>query len=91
VAFVVALLPEPSWNGPGRFPAVARLASILNSLRVPWVDLQPDFLWPRVPGGPRERNEALWLPADPVHPNAAGHAHFAQRVLKLLRERQLLQ
>jgi lysophospholipase L1-like esterase len=91
VAFVVALLPEPSWNGPGRFPAVARLASILNTLRVPWVDLQPDFLRPRVPGGPRERNEALWLPADPVHPNAAGHALFAQRVLKLLRERQLLQ
>jgi lysophospholipase L1-like esterase len=88
---VVALLPEPSWDGPGRFPALPRLTTMLDALQVPWVDLQPDFMKARGgPGGPAARNEALWLPADAVHPNAAGHAIFARRVLAFLRARSLI-
>jgi lysophospholipase L1-like esterase len=87
---VVALLPEPSWNGPGRFPPTPRLTSALDVMRLPWVDVQPDFLTPRTPGQAAGRDESLWLDADPVHPSAAGHAIIARRVLETLREQQLL-
>src|SRR5262249_43212434 len=90
VAFVVAMLPEPSWEGTGTYPPVDRLGSMLDALGVPWVDLMPEFLGHKPDGSSEGRAANLWLRYDPVHPTPEGQAMFAQAVAKLLREHQLL-
>jgi lysophospholipase L1-like esterase len=90
VAFVVAMLPEPSWYGPGTFPGVDRFGSMLDALGVPWVDLMPDFLQRQADGTLEGRSNNLWLRYDPVHPTAEGQAMFARAVARLLREKGLL-
>ncbi len=90
VAFVVAALPEPTWDGPGTFPGMDRLAAMLDDLGVPWVDLQPAFLQPRPGGEARGRRPELWLRYDPVHPTAEGQRLFAEAVTGLLREKGLV-
>jgi lysophospholipase L1-like esterase len=88
--FVVALLTEPTWEGPGTFPGVERMAALLDALGVAWVDLQPEFL-ERTPDGTLQgRREKLWLRYDFAHPNADGQALFARAVQALLDERGLL-
>jgi lysophospholipase L1-like esterase len=88
---VVAMLPEPTWEGPGGLPAARRLAFYLDHLGVPWLDLMEDFL-AEGPGGERRgRRTDLWLEYDWLHPSPAGHAIEAQRIAAFLRERGLLE
>ncbi|HZL98774.1 MAG TPA: GDSL-type esterase/lipase family protein [Planctomycetota bacterium] len=88
--FVVALLTEPSWEGPGTFPGVERMAALLDSLGVAWIDLQPEYLRRAADGTPLGRRDELWLRYDYAHPNAEGHAIFARAVRELLERRGLL-
>jgi lysophospholipase L1-like esterase len=90
VAFVVAMFPEPSWDGAGTYPAVDRLASMLDALGVPWVDLMPPFLEHKPDGSLAGRSAKLWLRYDPVHPTPEGQALFAEGIARLLREKDLL-
>jgi lysophospholipase L1-like esterase len=89
VTVVVALMPEPTWSGPGPYPPRARLAAILDAHGLPWVDLMPDFL---VQGedGATQRNPELWQPLDFSHPSAAGQRVIAERIVRFLRESELL-
>jgi len=88
--FVVAMLPEPTWTGPGTFPGVERLAALLDQLGVPWVDVQPEVL-KRAPDGTLQGQQpGIWQRYDPVHPTPAGQRIIAEDVAKLLREKGLL-
>lgn len=89
VTVVVALMPEPTWSGPGHYPPRDRLVAILDGLGLPWVDLMPDFLITDEDGSTR-RNEALWLKLDLSHPNPDGQRRIAERVTGFLRENELL-
>ncbi|HYN63046.1 MAG TPA: hypothetical protein VES36_00460, partial [Candidatus Limnocylindrales bacterium] len=91
VRLVVALLTEPSWEGPGTFPGVERMAALLDALGVSWVDLQPEFLERADDGTLKGRREALWLRYDYAHPNAEGQALFARAIHTLLEQQGLLQ
>jgi lysophospholipase L1-like esterase len=87
VTLVFALLPEPSWAELAEFPAEDRMTAILDSLGVPWVDLQRDFVgrgWDSAP------DRGLWQRYDSVHPNVQGHELIARRVAELLAEKDLL-
>ena len=88
---VVAMLPEPTWEGPGSLPAVRRLAFYLDHLGVPWLDLMEDFLSEGPLGERRGRRTDLWLEYDWLHPSPAGHSIEAQRIAAFLRERGLLE
>jgi lysophospholipase L1-like esterase len=90
VAFVVAMFPEPSWDGRGTYPGVERLGSMLDALDVPWVDLMPEFLGRKPDGSLEGRAPNLWLRYDPVHPTPEGQALLAEAVAKLLRDKGLL-
>lgn len=83
--FMVAMLPEPTWDGPGTFPAVERLASLLDSIGVPWVDVQPDFL-PRPATSKDWKKSDLWLRYDPFHPTARGQRIFAEVIARKLNQ-----
>lgn len=87
--FAVAMLPEPSWEGPGAYPPRERLAALLDALGVPWVDVQADFLGRGPRGAAVGRREELWQRHDPVHPTAEGQRVQAEAVAALLRERGL--
>ena len=87
---VVALLTEPTWEGPGTFPGVERMAALLDALGVAWVDVQPDFLRRDADGTPNGRRDELWLRYDYAHPNADGQALFARAIRELLERRGLL-
>jgi len=81
VKLLVALLPEPTWDGPGTFPATDRMTALLDALDVPWVDVQPDFLQSRsADGTPAGKRPGLWLRYDPFHPTPEGQAIFAQTI-----------
>jgi hypothetical protein len=63
---------HPASSYPGR------LESIANRLGLDFLDLEPVF---------KERyrgRESLFLPYDPDHPNAAGHALAAEAIAKFL-------
>ncbi|MGQ0554008.1 MAG: SGNH/GDSL hydrolase family protein [Planctomycetota bacterium] len=81
---VVAMFPEPTWEGPGTFPSVDRLAALLDHLQVPWVDVQPDFLGRSAQGELLGARPELWQRYDPVHPTPAGQELMARRVAELL-------
>lgn len=89
VTVVVALMPEPTWSGPGPYPPRDRLAAILDELGLPWVDLMADFLIAGDDGSTR-RDPALWLELDLSHPNTKGQQRIAERVVRFLRESELL-
>jgi lysophospholipase L1-like esterase len=91
VHFVVALLTEPTWEGPGTFPGVERMAAMLDALGVPWVDLQPPFMNRDADGTPNGRRPELWLRHDYEHPNRDGHAIFARVIRGLLERSGLLE
>ena len=91
VRFAVALLTEPTWEGPGTFPGVERMAVMLDALGVPWVDLQPPFMNHDPDGTPRGRRGELWLRYDDEHPNPDGHAIFAREIRALLESRGMLE
>jgi len=89
-AFALAMLPEPSWDGPGAYPAAERLAALLDALGVPWVDVQEAFLGRGPRGAAVGRREDLWQRFDPVHPTAEGQLLQAEAVARLLREHGLV-
>lgn len=89
VAVVVAMMPEPTWPGPGPYPPRARLAAMLDDLGVAWVDLMPAFLVTEADGTSR-RDDALWQEFDFVHPNDEGQRRIAAGVVQFLGERELL-
>jgi len=88
--FAVALLPEPTWEGRGPFPGAERLEALLDSLGVPWIDVQPDFMGRDPDGTPHGRRPELWQEHDPFHPDAAGQALMARSVAALLDQARLL-
>lgn len=88
--FLVAIMSEPSWDGPGTFPGVPRMARDLSALGIAWVDLQPDFI-ERTAEGRWQKKPGLWQPYDPTHPTAAGHALYAARIAEKLRELRLFE
>jgi lysophospholipase L1-like esterase len=90
VSFAVAMLPEPTWDGPGAYPPAERLAALLDALGVPWVDVQEDFLRRGPRGDAIGRREDLWQRHDPMHPTAEGQFVQAEAVAALLRERGLV-
>ncbi len=89
--FVVAALPDPTWTGPGTFPAVDRLDALLDELAVPWIDVQPPFLGRGPDGEAAGRRHGLWLHYDPVHPSAEGHAVMTETIAGLLQRDGLVQ
>jgi lysophospholipase L1-like esterase len=86
VKLLVALFPEPTWDGPGTFPATERMTVMLDYLGVPWVDVQPAFLERDETGAWKGKGQDLWLRHDPFHPTPKGQAILADQVLAKLRQ-----
>lgn len=89
IPLMVALLPDPTWKGPGTYPGVDRMTALLDHLNVPWVDLQPDFLLPG-DGETIGKTDGLWQRYDFSHPSARGQRLIAQRCAEALRAHALL-
>jgi lysophospholipase L1-like esterase len=86
VKLLVAQMPEPSWDGPGRFPGAERLDAMLASLEVPTVDLQPAFFEFDEAQKRVVKAKGLWQRYDPVHPTPKGHHLIAEGIATKLRE-----
>lgn len=86
VRFLVVQMPEPTWDGPGRFPGAERLDTLLASIDVPTIDLQPPFLHFDEAKKQVVKRPELWLRYDPFHPTAAGQRLFAEGVAAKLKE-----
>lgn len=84
---LVVQMPEPTWEGPAiRFPGSDRLDSLLASIGVPTVDLQPEFLTFDDATKRVVKKPDLWLRYDPFHPTPEGQRVFAVKIAEKLRE-----
>ncbi len=84
--FLVAMLPEPTWNGPGVFPGAERMIALLDAIGVPYVDVEPAFLERDKDGRLNGQGQGLWLRYDPFHPTPKGQQIFADVIAGKLRE-----
>ena len=90
VQFAVAIMPEPSWWGPGELPGKERLTTMLDHLGVPWYDVQDRFVHKKNHGDRSARREELWQPYDPVHPNVDGQKVIANAICAFLADAGIL-
>lgn len=84
IHLLVAMMPEPSWWGPGDLPARERLVELLDSEGVTWMDLHDRFVDPQQLGTRAARREELWQPYDPVHPSQQGQQVIADGICMFL-------
>ena len=89
VPLVVAIMPEPSWWGPGPLPAKERLVEILDHAGVPWFDVQERFVHPQHDGTRQARRVELWQEFDPVHPNVDGQKVIANAICSFLAKQEI--
>lgn len=89
-AFAVAMMPEPTWFGPGEIPAAPRLRAICSDASVPCVDLHPRFLGTEGLGTRAAFRKELWQPYDWTHPSPEGQRIIAEDVHAFLKKEGLL-
>ncbi|MFN0206785.1 MAG: hypothetical protein ACKVS6_10805 [Planctomycetota bacterium] len=76
--YFVFVMPELTWKESARFVAIDKLEALLDSLKIPFVDAQPEFFDSFKAGRHMVQN------LDPAHPSAEGQRMLAEVLVNAL-------